>query len=75
MLKRRWTAALLSGALIFSYALNANAQSTLDAQLKAILAVLPGVYAGERPIAAPPKGEMVTIFHAFTPITAPQFGE
>ncbi len=75
MLKSVLSIAVAITALASFDASEGRAETVLDAQLKAILAVLPGVYAGERPIAAPPKGEMVTIFHAFTPITAPQFGE
>ena len=47
----------------------------LDADLAALLAQLPGSYAGEIPDPRSPSGEMLPVFHKLVPIDAPQFGE
>lgn len=51
------------------------AASPLDQELAAILALLPGRYAGEAPDPRAPGSAPRPIYHKIVPIEAPQFGE
>jgi len=51
------------------------AAGPLDRQLAAILALLPGSYAGEAPDPREPGSAPRPIYHKIVPIEAPQFGE
>jgi len=45
-----------------------------DGELSDLLALLPGIYAGEAPVPGAPDGRTQKIFHKIAPIDASQFG-
>ncbi len=50
-------------------------EPSLEAELKGLLALLPGVYAGTAPVPGATDGRTQTIAHTMASIEAPQFGQ